>query len=76
MVRRHDGVRDKQYKLIHFYGEKTKKRDAINSNEMYDLKADPNELNNIYGKPEYKEIQDRLQKKLDEYRVAQKVDEY
>ena len=76
MVRRHDGVRDKQYKLIHFYGDKTKNREAINSNEMYDLKADPNELNNIYGKPEYKEVQDRLQKKLDQFRVEQKVDEY
>lgn len=76
MVRRHDGVRDKQYKLIHFYGDKTKNREAINCNEMYDLKADPNELNNIYGKPEYKEVQDRLQKKLDQFRVEQKVDEY
>lgn len=76
MVRRHDGVRDKQYKLIHFYGEKDKFRDAINCNELYDLKADPNELNNLYGKPEYKEVQERLQQRLDKFRTDLKVDEY
>ena len=76
MVRRHDGVRDKQYKLIHFYGDKDKQREAINCNELYDLKADPNELNNLYGNPEYKEVQDRLQKRLDQFRVDLKVDEF
>lgn len=76
MVRRHDGVRDKQYKLIHFYGDKDKQREAINCNELYDLKADPNELNNLYGNPEYKEVQDRLQKRLDKFRVDLKVDEF
>lgn len=76
MVRRHDGVRDKQYKLIHFYGDKDKQREAINCNELYDLKADLNELNNLYGNPEYKEVQDRLQKRLDKFRVDLKVDEF
>ncbi len=75
-VRRHDGVRDKQFKLIHFYGEKEDKYDAVNCNELYDLKADPNELNNVYGKPEYKEVQDRLQKQLDKFRTDLKVDEF
>ena len=75
-VRRHDGVRDKQYKLIHFYGEKEDKYDAVNCNELYDLKTDPNELNNVYGKPEYKEVQDRLQKQLDKFRTDLKVDEF
>ena len=76
MVRRHDGVRDKQYKLIHFYGDKDKQREAINCNELYDLKADPNELNNLYGNPEYKEVQDRLQKRLGQFREDLKVDEF
>ena len=75
-VRRHDGVADKQYKLIHFYGGKHGKDAAINCNELYDLKKDPNELNNVYGKPEYKDVQDRLQKQLDTFREEQKVDEY
>ncbi|WP_282035797.1 sulfatase family protein [Saccharicrinis aurantiacus] len=32
--------------------------------ELYDLKNDPNEMNNVYGNPEYKEIQDQLKIKL------------
>ena len=76
MVRRHDGVRDKQYKLIHFYGDKDEHRAAINCNELYDLKNDPNELHNLYNDPEYKEVQERLQHKLDEFRRDEKVDEY
>lgn len=39
-VRRHYGVRTERYKLIYFYG--------INIWELYDLKSDPHELNNIY----------------------------
>ena len=75
-VRRHDGVRDARYKLIHFYGEKNKKDDAINACELYDLQKDPCELNNLYGKKEYQPIVDRLQKQLDTFRKDLKVDEY
>lgn len=75
-VRRHDGVRDERYKLIHFYGEKSERDAAINSNELYDLQTDPNELHNLYGNPDYQEVTDRLQKKLDEYRTDLKIDEY
>ena len=76
MVRRHDGVRDSRYKLIHFYGEKNEHNDAINCNELYDLQSDPNELNNLYDNPEYADIQTRLQARLDKFRADQKVDEY
>ena len=76
MVRRHDGVRDSRYKLIHFYGEKNEHNDAISCNELYDLQSDPNELNNLYDNPEYADIQTRLQARLDKFRVDQKVDEY
>lgn len=72
-VRRHDGVRDSRYKLIHFYDGKKK---ALNCNELYDLKTDPNELNNLYDNIKYKKVQDRLQKRLEEYRMELKVDEY
>lgn len=75
-VRRHDGVRDKRYKLIHFYGEAQGKDAAINCNELYDLQNDPDELNNLYGKEEYKDVVNRLQKRLDQFRVDLKVDEY
>ncbi len=76
MVRRHDGVRDKRYKLIHFYGDKDEQREAINCNELYDLQNDPNELHNLYNDPAYKEVQDRLQQRLDQFRTDEKVDEY
>ncbi len=33
-------------------------------------------LNNLYGDIKYKKIQDRLQKRLDSYRIELKVDEY
>ena len=32
--------------------------------ELYDLQADPKEFTNLAGKPEYKEIQERMRKKL------------
>ena len=44
--------------------------------ELYDLQADPHELNNIYGKPETKGVFKTLKKQLDGYRKALKVDEY
>lgn len=72
-VRRHDGVRDHRYKLIHFYGSK---KELINWNELYDLKKDPNELHNLYGDLKYKKVQEHLQKRLDEYRIQLEIDEY
>jgi arylsulfatase A-like enzyme len=76
-VRRHDGVRDERYKLIHFYGEGfgKDKGNNINSNELYDLQTDPNELNNVYGQEAFKEIAERLQQRLDQYRIDLNIDE-
>lgn len=56
-VKRHYGVRDERYKLIHFYND-------INTWELYDLKEDPREMDNLYGKPGYEEITERLRKEL------------
>ena len=56
-VKRHYGVRDSRYKLIHFYND-------IDTWELYDLKNDPNELNNLYGKPGTDRITKRMMKKL------------
>jgi arylsulfatase A-like enzyme len=77
-VRRHDGVRDDRYKLIHFYGKGEGKGlgNDINCNELYDLQNDPNELNNVYGQAEYKDIQERLQNRLEQYRADLKTDEF
>ena len=55
-VARHYGVTDGHYKLINFYENKDW--------EMFDLTADPNELQSIYGRKEYFGIQSRLEKEL------------
>ena len=52
------------------------KDSAVNYNELYDLQADPHELNNLYGKPEYEKITKQLQKQLNDYRKSIGVDEY
>ena len=44
MVPRHYGIRTERYKLMHFY--------QFDVWEFYDLQADPEELTNLYEKPE------------------------
>jgi arylsulfatase A-like enzyme len=58
-VRKQRGVRTKQYKLIHYY-------EAPEEFELYDLKADPDERTNLYGKPESAELARRLKARLAE----------
>jgi arylsulfatase A-like enzyme len=60
-VKKHYGIRTKQYKLIHFY-------DDISIKELYDLEKDPHELNNIYGDERFLKIQNELESKLVELR--------
>ena len=62
MVKRHYGIRTDRYKLIHFYYD-------IDEWELFDLKNDPNEMNNIYNDPKYSEIKEQMHKKLSELRV-------
>lgn len=52
------------------------KDSAVNYNELYDLQADPHELNNLYGKPGYEKITKQLQKQLTDYRKSLGVDEF
>ena len=56
-VKRHYGIRDSRYKLIHFYND-------IHSWELYDLLNDPNEMNNLFGKPGMGEVTMTMMKKL------------
>ncbi|QZE13710.1 sulfatase [Halosquirtibacter laminarini] len=61
-VERHCGVRTDRYKLIHFYYDS-------DTWELYDLKEDPSEMKNLYGLPDYKEIQKAMHVKLDSLRA-------
>ena len=53
---RHEGVRNDRYKLIHFYDH--------GAYEFYDLKSDPQEVNNRYDNPEYKQVIEQMKKRL------------
>ena len=62
-VCRHFGVRNDRYKLIHYYND-------IDTWELFDLQEDPNEMNNLYGKPGTEAITQELKtelKRLQEY---------
>ncbi len=48
-VKRHYGIRTADYKLIHFYND-------VDEWELYDLKHDPHEMQNVYNDPAYADI--------------------
>ncbi len=48
-VKRHYGVRNERYKLMHYYYD-------IDEWEMYDLEKDPKEMNNIIADPSYADV--------------------
>ena len=59
MVKRHYGIKTKDYKLIHFYYD-------IDEWELYDMKKDPDEMNNVIDDPDYQEIVEELKKELNQ----------
>jgi arylsulfatase A-like enzyme len=61
-VKRHYGIRNDQYKLIHFYHD-------IDAWELYDLKRDPSEMDNLIDDPEYKELIQSLKDELRELQI-------
>jgi len=63
MVKRHYGVATERYKLMHFYYD-------VDEWEMYDLESDPAEMKNVYGNPQYAEVQEQLHKRLTELRTG------
>ena len=63
-------------KYLNSLGYFEPKDSAVNYNELYDLQADPHELNNLYGKPGYEKITKQLQKQLTDYRKSIGVDEF
>lgn len=56
-VKRHYGVRNDRYKLIHFYND-------IDEWELYDLANDPFEMNNIYGQPGTEKVTSEMMNEL------------
>ena len=48
--------------MIHFYND-------IDEWELYDLKEDPHELNNVYSDPAYAEVRTQMLHELDSLQV-------
>lgn len=65
LVARHYGVRDGDYKLIHYYF-------PTDEWEMFDLSKDPHELRSVYNLPEYADKQAELKKELQALREKYK----
>jgi arylsulfatase A-like enzyme len=65
MVRRHNGVRTKRYKLIHFYN--------LGEWELYDLQKDPREMKSVYANSAYaavvKDLKAELKRLQQQYNV-------
>jgi arylsulfatase A-like enzyme len=57
MVKRHYGISTERYKLIHYYYN-------IDEWELYDIKADPDEMKNVYNDPAYVSVKADLHKRL------------
>lgn len=70
-VRKHCGVRTDRYKLIHWYGEGSGTDAAIDCYELYDLKKDPTEVQNIYGDAHYRKVEAELRQRLEEMRKTE-----
>ncbi|MBI5471526.1 MAG: sulfatase [Ignavibacteriae bacterium] len=56
-VKRHYGIRTDRYKLIHFYNDNDEW-------ELFDLKSDPFEMHNLYGKPERQTLVSSLNREM------------
>ncbi|MFO7842009.1 MAG: sulfatase [Fidelibacterota bacterium] len=65
-VHKHDGVRNKDYKLINFYD--------IDVWELYDLHNDPHELHNVYGDPAYEDVRKEMKAEYERLRKEFKVE--
>lgn len=65
-VKRHEGVYDGRFKLIHFYNN-------IDEWELYDLESDPNEMRNIFNDPKNAKEIERLETELEHLKKDLKV---
>ena len=60
-VRKNRGVRTNRWKYIHYFEDPQEY-------ELYDLADDPGEKNNLYGKPEFAPIVEKLRQRMTELR--------
>lgn len=65
----HYGIRTKDYKLVYFYGQPLDAKGALPEAtepywELYDLRTDPQELYNVYDKPENGPVVTHLKQQL------------
>ena len=65
MVKRHYGIVNKEFKLVHFYYD-------VDEWELYDRLNDPNEMNNVYNDPAYANTVKKLKKDLIALRIKYK----
>ncbi len=73
----HIAIRTKRYKLIFFYGtgwQGESEPDTPPAWELYDLKNDPHEDNNLYDNPEYTQVIEQLKNQLKDLRHKYKED--
>ena len=66
MVKKHEGVYDGRFKLIHYY-------DDIDEWELLDGQTDPLEMKNVYADPKYAADIQRLKKELERLKTELKV---
>lgn len=72
----HYGLRTERYKLIYYYGEALGASEAVDESrtpewELFDLKKDQYEMNNVYHDPDYSDTVELL--KIELYRLKRKV---
>jgi arylsulfatase A-like enzyme len=53
-------VRTREWKLIYFKDERIKDADGVATDSLYNLKDDPGESRNLYGKAEFNDIVNAL----------------
>jgi len=71
-VAAHLGIRTKEFKLIYYYGQNMGQTDFPPTEpewELFDLRNDPGEMNNVYYNVEYSDIADQLKRQLKELKA-------
>nr|WP_275588414.1 sulfatase/phosphatase domain-containing protein [Microlunatus panaciterrae] len=65
----HYGIRTDRYKLVYYYSDGlglpgTSDRRFAPEWELFDLERDPDELHNVYHRPDYREVREVLRAEL------------